>query len=100
MKTTETKKPAKRTGFAGIFNGNDAEETVTEIVAATEPKKNDNCIRMTFLLDADLHEKIKIMAHWELTTLKDVLNSAVEKTVAVYEKEHGALISVPKSQKK
>jgi hypothetical protein len=47
-----------------------------------------------------LHEKLTIMANWEFSSIKEIINASVEKTVAEYEKEHGELKRVPKSQRK
>jgi len=54
--------------------------------------------RVTLLTSKEIHKKIKIMAHHELTTLTDIINSALKKTITQYEKSHGELISVPKSK--
>jgi len=56
--------------------------------------------RTTLEMPAILHEKLKIMAHWELADLKEIITSSLEKTVSEYEKEHGELKRVPKSQRK
>lgn len=56
-------------------------------------------IRVTLQMPAELHKKIKIMAHWELTSLKDIINASLEATVLEYEKTHGQLANVPKSQR-
>jgi NRPS condensation-like uncharacterized protein len=35
--------------------------------------------RATFIVDKDQLEKLKALAHWERSTIKDVLNAALEK---------------------
>ena len=84
-----------RTGFSALFNGETPEET------ASQPKaeKPTNEVRVTHQMDAELHKKIKIMANFEFTTLKDIINTALQKTVAEYEETHGELVKVPKSKK-
>lgn len=55
--------------------------------------------RITLIMPRDLYQKIKVMAHWELTTMKEIINNSLEKTVKDYEKTHGELNQVPKSKK-
>lgn len=67
-----------------------------------EPKKevSEYTSRITLLTSDEIHKKMKIMAHHELTTLTDLINSALKKTIVQYEKTHGELVMIPKSQKK
>jgi hypothetical protein len=108
MKTTDLKKPTKRSGFEGIFSGDAPEEKEIKKEQSIPTKKSEpntidkspKEIRVTLQIDSELHQKVKIMAHWELTTLKEVIGLALQKTVDEYEKTHGVLARVPKSKNK
>lgn len=56
-------------------------------------------IRVTLQMPKELHQKVKIMANFEFSTIKDVINESLKKTIGQYEKTHGELVKVPKSKK-
>jgi hypothetical protein len=69
-----------------------------------EPEKNDTTTpreafagpkRTTLMLDAILLQKIKSMALWTHSTMKDVMHEALQSHVNSYEKQHGP-IPIPK----
>jgi len=68
------------------------------VLEVPKVKKTLNYDRVTTQIDKELYSKVKIMAHWELTTITDIINSALSKTVVQYEKTHGELVKVPKSK--
>jgi hypothetical protein len=96
--------------FSAMYSGDEPEDVITEVPVkkSKTTKKDPNIkvteevkeIRATLQMPFEIHKKIKIMAHWELTSLKDIINKALEETIVQYEKTHGELVSVPKSQKK
>jgi hypothetical protein len=122
MKATDTKatqRDKRKAGLSALLRDN--EEEVEEIVndapalkekhkspmtlgeimeAEQKPKEVSAEVRVTLLMNRETHEKIKIMAHWELTSLKDIINTSLEATIVEYERTHGQLANVPKSQRK
>src|SRR6187431_2844451 len=99
MKSTETKttqREKRKAGLSALLR-DDVEEitneslpTVIHEISENEKEKEiSNEVRVTLQMEKEIHKKVKIMAHWELTTLKDIVNSSLEKTISEYEKTHG-----------
>jgi hypothetical protein len=55
--------------------------------------------RATYIVEIQLNEKIKEIAHWERILIKDVLNTALREYVKKYEKQHGAIRPIPEKFK-
>lgn len=69
--------------------------------SATETKSNvkkeeisQNEIRTTITVDASLMKKIKSIAIWSQSPMKDIISKSIEQYIKKYEKEHGE-ISIP-----
>ena len=45
--------------------------------------------RATFIVKEELLEKMKAVAYWDRVKIKEVLDAALEKHVAAWEKKHG-----------
>lgn len=105
--------PRKRTGIDFLIGDDEPEQptfnqnievgkkAVTSKIPAIKDEETEltHEIRVTLQMPFELHQKIKIMAHWELSSLKNVINEALTKTVAEYEDTHGQLVAKPKSEK-
>lgn len=48
-------------------------------------------IRTTLILQRELLEKIKAMAYWDRTTIKEIVASALEDTIRKHEIKRGAM---------
>ena len=46
-------------------------------------------IRATFIVDADLNDKLKAIAYFERVNIKDCLNEALKEYISKYEKKNG-----------
>jgi hypothetical protein len=102
---TETVNAVEESRFAGIFSGNDApiapvkNAKIEKKAPIKQPEQAVNEKRTNIEMPLVLHEKLTIMAHLEFSTIKRIINEAVEKTIVQYEKTHGELKRVPKSQR-
>jgi hypothetical protein len=67
-----------------------------EITKSSQEGTKENETRATFIINEDLLDKLKAMAYWERLLIKDVINTALEETVAKYEKKSGAIKPIPK----
>ena len=52
--------------------------------------------RATFILESTLLEKMKAIAYWERLLIKEVVQEALQKTIAAYEKKNGKIRPIPK----
>lgn len=55
--------------------------------------------RATFIVKEDLLEKLKFMAYWERTLIKEVVNKAFQEAVDRYEKTNGPIETQKEAQK-
>jgi len=55
--------------------------------------------RATFIVKAEQLEKVKAMAYWGRVNIKDVMDAALEKYIAAWEKKHGPVRTKPRSRK-
>lgn len=67
-----------------------------EITKSSQKGTIENETRATFIINEDLLEKLKAIAYWERLLIKDVVNTALQDTVAKYEKKSGAIKPIPK----
>jgi len=68
-----------------------------KIVPSTSKRgTKPNETRATLIVNEDVLEKLKAIAYWERTLIKDVVNEALEEAVKRYEKKHGEIQPVPK----
>jgi hypothetical protein len=52
--------------------------------------------RATFIVNDDLLDKMKAIAYWERTLIKDIINQSFEDHIARYEKKNGEIKAMPK----
>lgn len=67
-----------------------------EITKSSQEGTKENETRATFIVNEELLEKLKAVAYWERRMIKQVIASALEETVAKYEKENGPVKLMPK----
>jgi len=67
-----------------------------EITKRSQEGTKENEIRATFIMNEELLEKLKAIAYWDRVLIKDVINTALQETVAKYEKKSGAIKPIPK----
>ena len=67
-----------------------------EITKSSQEGTKENETRATFIVNEDLLEKLKAIAYWERSLIKDVINTALQDTVVKYEKKSGAVKPIPK----
>lgn len=66
-----------------------------EITKSSQEGTKENETRATFIVKEDLLEKLKAIAYWDRVLIKDVINTALEETVAKHEKK-GTIKPIPK----
>ena len=67
-----------------------------EITKSSQEGTKENETRATFIVNEELLEKLKAVAYWERRMIKEVIASALEETVAKYEKKNGPVKLMPK----
>ena len=67
-----------------------------EITKSSQEGTKEKETRATFIVNEDLLEKLKAIAYWDRVLIKDVVNTALQETVAKYEKKSGAIKPIPK----
>ena len=67
-----------------------------EITKSSQEGTKENETRATFIINEDLLEKLKAIAYWDRVLIKDVVNTALQETVAKYEKKNGEIKPIPK----
>lgn len=67
-----------------------------EITKSSQEGTKENETRATFIINEELLEKLKAIAYWDRCLIKDVVNTALQETVAKYEKKNGDIKPVPK----
>ena len=67
-----------------------------EITKSSQEGTKENETRATFIINEELLEKLKAIAYWERILIKDVINTALQETIAKYEKKSGAIKPIPK----
>ncbi len=67
-----------------------------EITKSSQEGTKENETRATFIINEELLDKLKAIAYWDRVLIKDVVNTALQETVAKYEKKSGAIKPIPK----
>jgi len=67
-----------------------------EITKSSQEGTKENETRATFIINEELLEKLKAIAYWDRVLIKDVINTALQETVAKYEKKSGVIKPIPK----
>ena len=66
-----------------------------EITKSSQEGTKENETRATFIVKEELLEKLKAIAYWDRVLIEDVINKALEETVAKHEKK-GIIKPIPK----
>lgn len=67
-----------------------------EITKTSQIGTKEKETRATFIVQEDLLEKMKAVAYWDRTLIKDIVNNAFEDYLTRYEKKNGEVKEVPK----
>ena len=67
-----------------------------EVTKSSQDGTKENETRATFIINEELLEKLKAMAYWNRVLIKEVINTALQETVAKYEKKSGVIKPIPK----
>ena len=67
-----------------------------EITKSSQEGTKENETRATFIINEDLLDKLKAIAYWDRSLIKEVINTALQDVVAKYEKKNGKLKPIPK----
>ena len=67
-----------------------------KITKSSQEGTKENETRATFIINEELLEKLKAIAYWDRVLIKDVVNTALQETVAKYEKKNGDIKPIPK----
>jgi len=62
-----------------------------KITKSSQIGTKDGETRATFILREDLLEKIKDLAYWERSQIKDIVNSALDEYLSRHEKKNGPI---------
>lgn len=69
-----------------------------EITKSSQEGTKEKETRATFIVNEELLDKLKAIAYWDRVLIKDVVNTALQETVAKYEKKNGDIKPIPKKQ--
>ncbi len=67
-----------------------------EITKSSQEGTKENETRATFIVIEELLDKLKAIAYWDRALIKDVVNTALQETVAKYEEKNGEIKPIPK----
>jgi len=67
-----------------------------EVTKSSQEGTKENETRATFIINEELLEKLKAIAYWDRVLIKDVVNTALQETIAKYEKKNGDIKPIPK----
>lgn len=67
-----------------------------EITKSSQEGTKENETRATFIINEELLEKLKAIAYWDRSLIKEVVNNALQEAVVKYEKKNGTIKPMPK----
>ncbi len=67
-----------------------------EITKSSQEGTKENETRATFILNEALLEKLKAIAYWDRSLIKEVVNTALQEAVDKYEQANGKIKPIPK----
>ena len=67
-----------------------------EVTKSSQEGTKENETRATFIVREDLLESLKAIAYWDRVLIKEVINTALQETIAKREKKSGAIKPIPK----
>jgi len=62
-----------------------------ELTKSSQEGTKAHEIRATFIINQELLDKIKAIAHWDKKLIKEVVDTALQESVSKYEKKHGEI---------
>ena len=65
------------------------------ITKSSQEGIKENETRATFIINENLLEKIKAIAYWKRTKIKDIVNKALLKAVQEHEDKNGEIEPIP-----
>lgn len=72
-------------------------KTSTRVVTKSSQEGTKvNETRATFIINEELLDKIKAIAHWDRKLIKEVINSSLQETIEKYESSNGNIKPIPK----
>ena len=72
-------------------------KTSTRVVTkSSQEGTKEKETRATFIVNEELLDKLKAIAYWDRVLIKDVVNTALQETIAKYEKKNGEIKPIPK----
>jgi len=72
-------------------------KTQTKVITkSSQEGTKENETRATFIVKEDLLEKLKAIAYWDRSLIKDIVGRALEDSVKKYEKKNGPVKPAPK----
>lgn len=66
------------------------------VTKSSQEGTKENETRATFIINEDLLGKLKAVAYWERSLIKDVLAEALQGYLEQYEQKHGKVKNIPK----
>jgi hypothetical protein len=66
-----------------------------EIVKTSQEGTKENETRATFIVNEDQLEKLKAIAYWDRTLIKEVVGTALDQYIERYEKKNGPIGPIP-----
>lgn len=67
-----------------------------KIMKSSQEGTKVNETRATFIVNEDLLEKLKGIAYWNRSLIKEVIHGALNEAVIKYEKKNGKIKKIPK----
>ena len=67
-----------------------------EITKSSQEGTKENETRATFIINEELLDKLKAIAYWDRLLIKEVVDTALQESVAKYEKKNGEIKPIPK----
>lgn len=67
-----------------------------EITKSSQEGTKEKETRATFIVNEELLDKLKAIAYWDRVLIKEVVDTALQETVAKYEKKNGDIKPIPK----
>jgi len=66
-----------------------------EIKSQSQKGTKEGETRATIIINEEMLDKIKALAYWDRTTIKEIITTAIEESLAKYEKENGVIKPFP-----
>jgi len=68
------------------------------ITKASQQGTKEGEVRATFIVKENLLDKIKNIAYWERTMIKDIINESLLESITKYEKTKGKIKPIPNNK--